>query len=192
MQGKQQTVVLLDDWVKPATPKSREEACSELAYRYFASHGPATEKDFINWSGLPTTEARAAAKNVVDRLAYETIDGQGYWGLAESFDAANDPTFHLLPGFDEYVLGYRNRSDVLAPEHSAKICPGNNGIFMPSIVVNGQIVGTWARTAKKKQTTLTMKPFYEPHGIEADRLEQAAADYGRFLGVPVVIDGVLG
>ena len=55
---------------------------------------------------------------------------------------------HLLPGFDEYVLGYQDRSAVLAPEHSQAIVPGGNGVFRPTIVVDGAVVGTWRRTVQ--------------------------------------------
>jgi hypothetical protein len=45
--GKQQTFVLLDEWLPPAKPVAREEALAELTRRYFTSHGPATFMGFV-------------------------------------------------------------------------------------------------------------------------------------------------
>ena len=58
-RGKQFTYALLDERVPATKPKARDEALAELAKRYFASHGPATVRDFAWWSGL-TAQGRAA------------------------------------------------------------------------------------------------------------------------------------
>jgi hypothetical protein len=54
-RGKEQTYALLDERVPKAAAMSRDEAIAELTRRYFTSHAPATLRDFIWWSGLPTT-----------------------------------------------------------------------------------------------------------------------------------------
>jgi len=56
---------------------------------------------------------------------------------------------HLLPGFDEYLLGYSDRSAVLDPADAQRICPGGNGMFSPTMVIDGHVTGTWKRTFKK-------------------------------------------
>ncbi|MBN1219139.1 MAG: AlkZ family DNA glycosylase, partial [Anaerolineae bacterium] len=115
-QGKQDTFVWLDDWLPEGKTLSREESLAELAKRYFTGHGPATVQDFIWWSGLPAAEARTGLKMVEAGLAREELDGQTYWFLPSSFRAeVASSTAYLLPAFDEYLLGYRNRSAVLKP-----------------------------------------------------------------------------
>src|SRR5215472_325382 len=58
MQDKQQTFVLLDEWVPHSRAFSREESLAELARRYFTSRGPATIHDFAWWAGLTVADAR--------------------------------------------------------------------------------------------------------------------------------------
>ncbi|MCB0182020.1 MAG: AlkZ family DNA glycosylase, partial [Anaerolineae bacterium] len=127
-QGKQDTFVWLDDWLPAGKSLSRDESLAELARRYFTGHGPATVQDFIWWSGLLTADARAAVEMVTAELIENVVDGQTYWvSPTESGPKAPSPTVYLLPGFDEYLLGYRDRSAVLDPAHAKKVVPGGNG-----------------------------------------------------------------
>lgn len=91
---------------------------------------------------------------------------------------------HLLPGFDEFVLGYKDRGAVLEGRHAAKIIPGNNGVFMPTIAMEGRIAGTWQRTVKKS-ATLRLMPFQRLTKAQCRALTPAVERYARFLGMPV-------
>ncbi|GCE21561.1 hypothetical protein KDK_53610 [Dictyobacter kobayashii] len=178
--------MLLDEWVLHPRELSRAEALSEFALRYISSHGPATIQDFAWWTGLTLTEARAGFDAIKSKLQMEKINGQVYWITADAPAPQEYTTssLHLLPGFDEYLLGYKDRSAVLAVEHAMKIVPGNNGIFLPTIVTAGQITGSWRRTLKKNIISLQLQPF-----IPADNLHEeavtAANRYSHFLGLPL-------
>ena len=91
---------------------------------------------------------------------------------------------YLLPGYDEYFLGYTDRSLVLLKEHAQKVVPGNNGVFKPMIVVDGQVVGVWKRTLKKNAFEIDLSPFWQLD-ISEDRLVEAAQRYSGFLGLPL-------
>lgn len=187
MRGKQQTFVLLEDWVPAARKLERKEALAELARRYFIGHGPATLKDFVWWSGLKASEAKEGLELVASQLAQESVDGQAYW-MARDLPALNpvSPTAHLLPGFDEYMLGYTNRGAALDPEHARKWLP-SNGMFSPIVVIDGQVVGTWKRALKKKTLALTVSPFAPLNKASKQAIEAAAEPYGRFMGAPVAL-----
>ncbi len=182
---KQPTFVLLNEWLPDTRNLQREEALAELAKRYFASHGPATVQDLMWWSGLPATDIRTGLEMVKSELAQVTINNQTYCFSPHIANSEKpEQTVHLLPGFDEFVLGYKDRSAVLSPEKATKIVPGNNGMFMPTIVSNNQIVGTWKRAVKKGKIIITPE-FFEASGqTETEALEIAAERYGRFLGMP--------
>jgi len=188
MQGKQETFVLLDEWVPKTGALEGDEALAELAWRYFASHGPATSQDFVWWSGLLVAEARAGLELVRSRLRQETIGDQTYW-LPQHTTIVKDPspTAHLLPAFDEYFLGYRERSLVLDPKYD-KRAVSSNGIFRPVIVIDGQVVGVWKRTLKKGSVIITPGPFRSLTDAENQALVEAANRYGAFLGLPVVLE----
>ncbi len=185
LEGRQQTFALLDEWVPAARDLSREDAVAELAGRYFTSHGPATIHDFAWWTGLTLAEARSGLDAAKSRLVVDKRGGREYWLSAAAGSAAHDAArVHLLPGFDEYVLGYKDRGAVLAAEHASKIVPGNNGVFMPALVVDGQVVGTWTRTRTRTALSLTLHPF-APLTVTDESLAAAAQRYGDFMGVPV-------
>jgi hypothetical protein len=163
----------------------REEAVAELVRRYFTSRGPATIHDFAGWSGLTLTEARAGLETVKAHLLRETMDNQTYWrGDAPASEPLH--ALYLLPGFDEYVLGYRDRSRFLEAQHADKICPGGNGIFFPTIVIDGQIVGTWKRAIKKNTAIITTEMFDRPlTNDEREVFTAAAQRLGAFLEMDV-------
>lgn len=140
--GKQDTFVLADTWLPKAKPKSREEAIAELAGRYFQSHGPATLDDFVWWSGLGVREARQGLMDVSGKLEKAAMDGKEYWMGQKTPYAASKLRTLLLPGFDEYLIAYRNRSLILPEAHSAVVI-SSNGIFRPFILQDGRVVGTW-------------------------------------------------
>ena len=107
---------LLDEWVPQPRRLERDEALEEFAFRYFSSHGPATVKDFAWWSSLTLTDARAGLAAARDRLDELEVDGATYY-LRPGLEPA-ERAVHLLPGFDEYLLGYGDRSAPLAGEHA--------------------------------------------------------------------------
>lgn len=189
-QGKQETFVWLDDWLPNGQTLSREEALARLAKRYFTGHGPATLQDFRWWSGLPAAETRAGLEMIEAQLAHEQLDGQTYW-FSPSWPTpmAASATVHLLPGFDEYLLGYKDRNAVLAPIHAQKIVPGGNGMFRPFIVSNGRVVGTWKRTLRKTKVLIEFEPFTSLDPAQREAAAAAAESYGRFIGRTVEIRG---
>lgn len=184
MQDKQQTFVLLNEWVPEPRELTREEALVELARRYFASHGPATVHDFARWAGLTVAEARSGLTSA--GLASAEINGHEYWTTTDAPDDTDydESAAHLLPGFDEYLIGYKDRSAVLAAEHAPKIVPGKNGVFLQTIVAGGRVVGTWKRKLKKNSIDVTLSPFTKL-GDSEERIVEAARYYSNFVGLPL-------
>ena len=188
MQGKQQTVVLLDDWAPRAQARelSRDDSLAAVAGRFAASRGPVTAHDLARWAGITVGDARKGLQAAAGLVA-RSWDSTEYWLAAEVADepppeARRKQTF-LLAGFDEYMLGYKDRDAMLAPEHADKIVPGANGVFRPIVVADGQIVGTWARTARAKSLTIALEPF-APDAKLAAKVQPEAERYRDFLGLP--------
>jgi hypothetical protein len=181
-QGKRQTFALLDEWVPRGPSLETDAALTELALRYFCGHGPATLADFVGWAGLKVSEARAGIEMASSRLARETIEGKVYW-MPPGSPALhlNSSSVYLLPGFDEYILGYQDRSASLDAQYAQRIVPGGNGIFLPTIVSNGRVVGTWKRVLKKKSLAIIASPFRALTKTEKRSCDVAAERYGRFL-----------
>lgn len=188
LKGKQQTFALLDDWI-PQTDRAfeRNQALAELAKRYFASHGPATLQDFVWWSGLKMTEARSGIEAIEPQFRKETVDEKTYWMPLDTHTDAPPQDVYLLPGFDEYLLGYTDRSAVLEAQYAKRICPGGNGMFSPTVVRNGQVIGTWKRVLKKNAAAMTACAFTQFGKGERDAIVTAMEHYGQFMQMPVSI-----
>ncbi|MCQ6559854.1 winged helix DNA-binding domain-containing protein [Paenibacillus mendelii] len=184
--GKQQTFVLLDEWVPQANELSMDESLAVLAERYFTSHGPATVHDFAWWAGITLTDARRGVEAVQFRLVSKKVNDQVYWegGQSRAGSVDAESTVYLLPGFDEHLLGYKDRSAVLRAEYASKIVPGNNGVFMPTILIDGQVAGLWKRTMKKKGIDMEFNLF-APHEDQADRILETARRYCTFMELPM-------
>lgn len=187
-EGKQQTFALLGECAPKARTLEHDEALAELARRYFTSHGPATLQDFVWWSGLRTSDARAAIEMVKSQFVEEAAGGQTYW-LSSSMPAVKkdaSPTAYLLPPFDEYTVAYRDRSAVLDPLYAKRVNTGN-GIFSPTIVLDGRIAGTWKRTFKKNSVMIATSYFTKVSKSQTRAVAAAATRYGEFLGASVVV-----
>jgi hypothetical protein len=158
-------------------------ALGELARRYFASHGPATVADLVRWTGLTVRDVRRGLEIAGEALTTIEVDGVAYHLAPETLDAPM-PTrgVLMLPGFDEYVLGYRDRSSALAPEHSDAIVPGGNGIFKATIVVDGEVVGTWSRKATSREVVVDPAPFNQLSAADARRSWWLPSATGGFSG----------
>jgi len=183
IRAKQQTFVLLDEWLPKTKEISQEEALTKLARQYFQSRGPATIDDFIWWSGLLRADARSGLEVIKNELQHEIIDGQEYWFSPHSIAAkVQKPSTYLLPGFDEYILGYKNRSAVLDPQYNQRICPGGNGMFLGTVVIDGQVVGTWRKAITKNAVELVTTPLVESENGAGLDVEGAAGKYRAFLG----------
>jgi len=181
-RGKEQTYALLDERVPKTAEISRDEAIAELTLRYFTSHAPATLKDFIWWSGLPTADARKGLEMNKSNLVSQEIDGQTYF-LADSLLIPPDKadSLHLLPAFDEFMVSYKDRSAALDP-HLAKEAITGNGIFKPIIVVGGKIRGVWKRAFKKDSMIIEKILFGELNRSENEVFQSKAQKYGEFEG----------
>ena len=175
------TYSLLADRVPFKKTVTRDEALSFLAHRYFKSHGPATLRDFVWWSGLSLTDARKALEMIKPAFQSETIGTDTFW-FAESTKIISftTPSVHLLPAYDEYLISYANRSASLATVHNKKTI-SNNGIFHPVIVVNGQVEGLWKRNTVRDLVKIETSHFQLHNPLIIQAIENEASRYGHFL-----------
>jgi hypothetical protein len=180
-EGKQQTFVLLDEWLPATRRLSRDAALAELALRYFTSRGPATLQDFTWWSGLAAADAASALEMVAPQLVQETIDKRVFWfaQTPKPRSKAKTPRVHLLPAWDEYAVAYRDRSVALDPVHAHRADAGN-GIFRPPVLVDGRIAGTWKRSFGKGGVAIDATPFDAWSPAVRDEVIAAGTRYAAF------------
>jgi hypothetical protein len=131
---------------------------------------------------MTIADARLGIDLAGSMLAAEEIDGIRYWFDPDISPAAS--ATYLLPGFDEYILGYKDRSAVLRPEFSNRIVPGNNGMFLPTLVIDGQVIGTWKRVARAKSQVLRITPFVSLDQKHTATIDAAAKRYEAYSNLP--------
>ena len=160
-RGNQFTYALLEERVPPAKAKDREEALAELTLRYFTSRGPAMLKDFATWSGLTLTDCKKGAALVGTALQSAQINGEAYYfsSLSTSLQPKTNKSLHLLPIYDELIMGYKDRSPLMIYREGLKSIPPFR--FDSMILSHGQIVGTWKRSLHTKHIALSYA-FFEP------------------------------
>lgn len=186
--GKQHTFVLLDEWVSAPSKLTRDEALARLALRYFAHHGPATVADFAWWSGLTIRDANAAVESVRPELYSEEFGEERWWsGASTPSRRKPNAVCHLLPVYDEFTIGYADRSAALDPAHAKRAAAGH-GIFRAPIVIDGRIVGSWTRELKKDRVEIRLAPLTRFDRAQLRYMDEAAQRYGEFLGLPAKVN----
>ncbi|MGH2493935.1 MAG: winged helix DNA-binding domain-containing protein [Ktedonobacteraceae bacterium] len=195
-RGTKPTYVLIDDWIEGGARTlafSRDKAYTELARRYLAAYGPAEPDDLAAWSGLPMSEVRAAWKSIANELIDVEIAGRPAWMLKEHLTWLDEfpapaPVVRLLPAFDTYLLGYRNRNLVVASPYAKRINAGG-GMIQPTLIVDGQAKGTWKLKRQKSSLDVVLELFEELAPEIQPALEVEIRDIARFLGVPAGSQG---
>ncbi len=179
--GKKATYALFDERVPSAQDLPREEALARLARSYFRSHSPASLNDFTWWSGLSQTEARQGIHLIASELTTDRFES-GEWYVHDSCPtpSASAQHIHLLPSFDEYLISYKDRTDVLEKKHHPKAFT-NNGIFYPVILEKGQITGNWKKSIKKGQITVESSFFAKSAKVDKTLLAEAIRRYVSFM-----------
>ena len=187
-RGKQFTYALLEERVPPVKKLDREEALVELVRRYFTSRGPATMKDFVVWSGLTMADVKKGIEMLKPKLEHEVVDGQTYWFVESSAPKiASSKSAHLLPIYDEYVMGYKDRSAILGALDGKNFDTGSVA-FDNLIIIDSMLAGSWKRTLSKNEV-LVETNFNVPLTKTEQRAVAAAVErFGKFLGLsPVMV-----
>jgi hypothetical protein len=186
-RGTDQTFVRLDDWAPQQRAFSREDSLVELLLRYVRGHGPVGLRDFAGWSGLTLKDARAAAAGNAGRLVPLTDDTEALWATCELADRLRgddiDPgPVVALPGFDELILGYKDRGLHVPDGAMDAVVPGGNGMFRSTLVSDGVVAATWTRTLRSKRVHVTVEPLRPLTTHESAAARRSLEQYAAFLG----------
>lgn len=187
-RGKQFTYQLLDDRAPAGKTLDRRDAVAELAKRYFTSHGPATIRDFVWWSGLTVKDAELGIEAVKPKLHQETIDGRHHWcATTRGAAPAKGCTAFLLPNYDEYLIAYKDRGAVVEDARAANIVARSGGAYPHHLVIEGRLAGSWTRTLKEHAVAIAVAPYRKLTPVQSRAVMSAADCYADFLGLPLTL-----
>lgn len=131
----------------------------ELAVRHFDSHGPAPRKELGRRTALPAADVRRVIE-----------------------PPERDSQVLMLSGFDEYVLGYGDRSTMMIAEQMQMVDPDRQRDLPSDRRRHGVVVGTWKRAVKKtSRVDVAVSPFGDSNARQRRGMDRAAGGYGDFL-----------
>lgn len=187
-RGKQFTYTLLEERVPPTAPLDRDEALAELTWRYFSSHGPATLRDFVVWSGLTIADAKRGIALASSRLEQVVVADQTYWfaGAVEPA-ATTGPIAHLLPNYDEYFIGFKDRSAILEIVKTSALEAQSAVLAGHIIILDGQVVGGWNRTLTRQGVVVACTLITSLTEAQTDAIVLAGQRYAAFLEHPLIL-----
>jgi len=164
--------VLTEEWVgkrpSSASAADRPANLKQLAERYLRGHAPAEPTDLAAWSGLGLRDARAACESLAERDE-------------EDAEQASSPV-RLLPSYDPYLLGWKDRSFMVADAHKRDLHPGG-GVLRATVIADGEAIGTWSHRRNGANVKIYVDAFTSlPTEVES-RLEREIQDVARFEGL---------
>ena len=183
--NKERTYALIDKWITRKKQITGEEALVELVNRYFQSHGPASIKDFCWWSGLPITQAKTgieACGNELEQLVLS--DTFYYYKLKPNNPVSPANTLRMLAGYDEFIIGYSDRSAVLRNDYNRQVI-STNGIFKPVIIDKNKVVGLWNKTIANNKIVIGFD-FFNPAKAQRVKIKKEVKALQLFYNIPQV------
>lgn len=182
--GTRFTYMLVDERVPASPARDRDEALADLAGRYFRTRGPATAHDFAWWSGLTVGDARRGAAAAQPRLAQVEVDGVTHWHDPEvQAPARRAERVHLLPAYDEWFIGLRDRSAMLATVRAAGATLPERALGSWVLALDGQVAGNWWRRVTRGEVRVRLDPVVPLTAAQRRGALAAAERYAAFAGL---------
>jgi hypothetical protein len=187
-RGQQFTYALFDERVPRQRSLSGDEALARLTTRYFSSHGPATIRDYVWWSGLTVRQAKTGIDLVRSSLEHVEIVGLTYWRAPSPSRVAPSASSYrgavLLPNYDEYLIAYKDRRSVVDSSLGLRWGPAGPDAYAYSVVIDGRFAGVWKRSVKRDAVVVDVTAYRSLKAGEQKALAAAAVKYGQFVRLP--------
>lgn len=189
-RGKQFTYALLDERVPAAASLDRDEALLRLTILYFRGRSPATLHDFNWWSGLSMADVRRGVDIAGHALHRRTIEGREYVVAADEVKAPRGASAHLLPNYDEFFIGHKDRSAIGERLRGVQAVTGGNALIAHVVVMDGQLVGGWRLQQSTRGTVARFQMLDRLVPAERRRLAAALERLRAFLGGGLEVQGL--
>ena len=189
-RGNEPTFVRADAWIPRWKDVPAEQAERMLLRRYLQAFGPATVADFALWAGITLKEARAIWAHEQARLASVDVQGWEATVLRQDLDELaqaefNRPLVRLLPYFDTFLLGHRERDHLLDTQYRPSVYRPQ-GWIAPVVLVDGRVAAVWEQAREGNRLRVKVTKFGPLSRRVIAGIREEAQDLGRFLGSPNV------
>lgn len=190
-RGKQSTYALVGERVTKSRLLEGDEALHELTVRYFASRAPATAHDFSWWSGLTLAECTRGIVMTGKQLQHITLNEKGYF-VPPDFELPSkvSAAAHLLPNYDEYFIGFKDRSAIGQRLGHSALVTGGNALIGHVVAIDGQLVGGWRRGFEEGKTVLRFELMVKLKRKEHSSLKRAVERFSDYTGSAILVSGL--
>ena len=182
-----------EDWLGAQPSFEPEAALREVARRYLAAYGPATHREFRQWFTSRSFGPDAAAALFAELdLAEVDVEGHVAYLLEDEEPVPRAPSVRLLPEYDVYVMGFRERDELVPPAVREQVAAHGKGRYegpagTPFLLIDGVCAGIWSRKKGAKKIELTVEPARKLSRDEKAGVEAEAERIGAFLALEPVL-----
>lgn len=185
-EGTEATFVRADAWVPRWRDVGRDEAESALLHRFLRSFGPATIRDYVAWTRVRYSDAKAVWERELRHLVPVEVGGSTAWilrGDRRELETADvdRPCARLLPYFDSFILGHDQRGHLLDPRWTSRVYR-DQGWVAPVVLIDGRVRGVWSHEPRPDLCRVTIRKFGPFSRPESAAIRREADDVARFLG----------
>jgi hypothetical protein len=187
-RGATTCLVRREDWLGKPPPFDRDRALAQLARRYLGGFGPATDRDFAYWAGLPLRDVRAGLESISSEIEEVAVGEEAMLTLRGSLPRVpRAGQLRMLGNFDTYLLGWKDRSFSVSEPHAAAVKEGGGGWIRPVIALDGVVIGGWRSARKGGRLEISLNLPEPPSAAVRDAIDAEVEDIARFEGLPVEV-----
>jgi len=189
-RGAEATFVRPEEWIRNWKDRPAEQAELELLRRYLGAHGPATVRDFAQWTYMTAADARGIWGHLEAELAPVNIGRQVGWVLRDDVPALKrakleSTVVRLLPNFDSFLLGVKDKSHLVDAAHYKRVYRPQ-GWLSPVVLIDGRVAGVWSYSRKRRRLEIRVEAFQTLRSADRAAIRDEAEELRRFLDAPEV------
>lgn len=185
-RGQEITFIRQDQWLPALEDLLVEDAENELLRRYLRGYGPATLQDFAVWAGMAVSDVMPIRERLRGELVEIAIGHKSALILRRDLAEAQaikakSHVVRLLPSFDPYMLGHRDKKHLVDEAHYKRVYR-KAGWLSPVVLVDSRVIGIWSIKRRGRCLNLAVEPFGKLTPTVRDNIEAEAKALARFLG----------
>ena len=191
-QGSRVTFVRPDRWIDGWREVAPNEALREACRRFLHAYGPARPGDFREWIGggeLSAQRSREVFGSLGGELEEVDVEGRVAHVLAGDTAFADAPSpVRLLPEYDVYVMGFRERTELVPDPVREQVARHGRGRYegpagVRFLLAGGVLAGLWERRRRGRQLDLRVLPVRKLTPTERSEVAAEAERIGAALGL---------
>ena len=191
-QGNKITLARPDQWVEQWKEVDEQEALREVYRRFLRTYGPATPKDFREWftsRQFTPADARALFDSIGNELEAVDVEGHPAFVLAGDTEFPQpEASVRLLPEYDVYVMGSRERDQLVPEEARRQVAAHGRGKYegpagVRFLMIDGVSAGLWERKKRGKRIELRIMPSRKLTRSQRTGIGAEAERIGAFFGL---------